>query len=146
MITGATGVQLSGDDVSRVPPRVEESTGPLRRWRPGASRDGGGGATPKPVVHRITGARRSLSEDIQSRQVRYVISMGIRTICFLLAVITGGWLRILFFAGAVVLPYLAVVFANAGREQAQIGPDAVAPPLRPGIEPRRDGETWPPLS
>ena len=79
-----------------------------------------------PVVHRITGVRRSLTEDIQSRQVRYLVSMGIRTICFVLAIVTRGWLQAIFFVGALVLPYIAVVIANAGRESAD--PTPLIPP------------------
>jgi hypothetical protein len=67
-------------------------------------------------VYRITGARRSLDEDVRSRQVRYAISMGIRTACFVLALVTTGWVRWAFAFGAVFLPYFAVVFANGGRE------------------------------
>ena len=38
-------------------------------------------------VFRITGARSSLSEDVRGRQRRYVISMLVRTVCVLLAVV-----------------------------------------------------------
>lgn len=75
-------------------------------------------------VHRITGARRGLTEDIDSRARRYLITMGIRTACFVLAVAFDGWLRWVFLVGAVFLPYFAVVIANAGRESA---PGAVPP-------------------
>jgi len=73
----------------------------------------------KTPVYRITDARRSLSDDVRSREVRYLISMGIRTMCFVLAIVVPYWpLRVVFFVGALVLPYLAVVLANAGREHA----------------------------
>ncbi len=39
--------------------------------------------------------------------------MGLRGVCFVLAIVTSGWLRWTFVAGAVVLPYIAVVLANA---------------------------------
>jgi hypothetical protein len=48
--------------------------------------------------------------------------MGVRTVCFLLAVVTDGWLRWVFIAGAVLLPYLSVVFANSGRERIESMP------------------------
>jgi Protein of unknown function (DUF3099) len=71
----------------------------------------------KPPVYRITDAPRSLSDDVRSREVRYLISMGIRTVCLLLAIVVPYWpLRVVFFIGALVLPYFAVVLANAGRE------------------------------
>jgi hypothetical protein len=90
-------------------------------------------------VYRITGASRSLTADVRYRQSRYLVSMGIRTVCFVLAIVTSGWLRWAFFIGAVVLPYVAVVFANAGRERAVDGPGPVPPPARPMIDgPARD--------
>ena len=55
---------------------------------------------------------------MDSRTRRYLVSMGIRTVCFLLAVVASGWLRWVLIAAAVTLPYLSVVFANGGRERA----------------------------
>ncbi|MGH3497731.1 MAG: DUF3099 domain-containing protein [Nocardioidaceae bacterium] len=75
-------------------------------------------ADPNPVS--ITTARRGRSADIHSREVRYLVSMGIRTVCFLCAVVVGGPLRWVFIAAALILPYIAVVFANAaGGRSAQ---------------------------
>lgn len=91
-------------------------------------------ATSNAAVHKITGARTSLTEDIRSRQVRYLISMGVRTLCFVLAIVTTGWLRWIFFTGAIFLPYVAVVIANAGRETAEPVP-AVRPPAQREIGP-----------
>ena len=71
-------------------------------------------------VHLVTQARRSLSEDITYRQHRYLFMMAIRTICFAVAVIMyANHLRLLILipaVGAILLPYIAVVFANGGRE------------------------------
>ncbi len=40
--------------------------------------------------------------------------MGIRTVCFVAAVIVGhGWVMWVLIAGALILPYVAVVMANA---------------------------------
>ena len=40
--------------------------------------------------------------------------MSLRTVCFIGAVLVGpGWLRWVLIAGAVFLPYIAVVMANA---------------------------------
>ena len=47
--------------------------------------------------------------------------MGIRTACVIAAIVTPGWMRWVFLAGAVALPYLAVVVANAGRESDEPG-------------------------
>ena len=92
-----------------------------------------GGKDPKAPVYAITGARRSLSEDVAYRQRRYVISMAIRTVCFLLVVVVDGWLRWAFFVAALVLPYFAVIFANAGRERAPQAPATLMEHSRPQI-------------
>lgn len=68
------------------------------------------------VVHAITDAQPSLSEDQAGRMKKYFISMMIRTSCFILAVILPSPYRWFPLLGAVTLPYIAVVVANAGRE------------------------------
>lgn len=67
-------------------------------------------------VYRITAARTALSADVDDRARRYLFSMLVRTGCFVGAVLASGPLRWLLLAGAVLLPYLSVVFANGGRE------------------------------
>lgn len=69
----------------------------------------------QPDVHTITAAQRSLSAEQSARTRRYLISMAIRTACVIAAIVVPGWPKWVFIAGAVVLPYLAVVVANAGR-------------------------------
>ena len=64
----------------------------------------------------ITSAQKSLSNDLPGRQRRYFISMMIRTACFILTVILPSPYRWFALAGATFLPYIAVIFANAGRE------------------------------
>ncbi|MFJ6215838.1 DUF3099 domain-containing protein [Streptomyces sp. NPDC092296] len=72
-------------------------------------------------VFRITGARASLTDDVRGRQRRYIISMSIRTVCVILAVVLWNverpiaWVALV---GGLILPYIAVVIANAGRENA----------------------------
>lgn len=77
-------------------------------------------------VFSITSASTSQSEEIGKRQRRYAISMGIRTLCFVLAVAFWShvlWLAVVFIAGALVLPYTSVVLANAGVRKKGAGPD-----------------------
>jgi len=64
----------------------------------------------------ITEAPSALSDDLPARQRKYFISMMIRTACFLLAVFTPSPFRWFFLFGAVTLPYISVIVANAGRE------------------------------
>ena len=71
-------------------------------------------------VHLVTQARRPMSEDIRYRQNRYLLMMGIRLLCFIAALLMFvnhlGWLAVIPAAGAILIPYFAVVFANGGRE------------------------------
>lgn len=72
-------------------------------------------------VYTVTNAPLPMSQDIGHRQRRYLVSMGIRTACFIAAVITAAagapvWLAGILVAGALILPYVSVVVANAGRE------------------------------
>ena len=74
----------------------------------------------KTNVYTITDASRPLSEDVDERQRRYLISMSIRTACLVLAVLLWGHIHPVFSAlllvGAILLPYTSVVFANGGRK------------------------------
>ena len=45
--------------------------------------------------------------------LKYTVAMGIRVVCIVLAIFVDGWLMWLAFAGAIFLPYFAVVLANA---------------------------------
>lgn len=96
----------------------------------------GGG---KSQVFRITGARASLDEDVRGRQRRYVISMSIRTVSVILAASLWNVERHVAIVALVlgaVLPYIAVVIANAGRENAPSLPSTfVTAPMRPMITP-----------
>lgn len=89
----------------------------------GVQRPSGFGRKDPEPVYQITGARRGVREDVDARTRRYLISMGVRTVCFILAVVSSGWLRWAFIAAALVLPYLSVVFANGGRERTVDLPD-----------------------
>ncbi|MGI5201030.1 DUF3099 domain-containing protein [Spirillospora sp. CA-108201] len=80
----------------------------------------------EPPVYTVTDAPRPMSEDIGHRQRRYLMSMGVRTICFVGAVVAAvagapWWLALLMVVGAAVLPYVAVIFANGGREPTAPG-------------------------
>ena len=68
-------------------------------------------------VHRITDAGTSLSDDQRSRTIRYVVAMSIRSVCFVAAVLAPAPWRWVLIGAAIVLPYFAVVMANAGRER-----------------------------
>ena len=73
---------------------------------------------------RITTASAGAAADIASRQKRYVVTMGVRTLCVLAIAILAikhlgpGWLPWVFVGGAVFLPYVAVVMANAASTKS----------------------------
>jgi fatty acid desaturase len=71
----------------------------------------------EPEAVRITSASASRNDDIAARQKRYLFSMGIRTACFLGAILASvagiHWLWPILIVAAVLLPYVAVVMANA---------------------------------
>jgi hypothetical protein len=92
-------------------------------------------------VFRITGARQSLADDVGGRQRRYVISMLIRTLSVILAASLWNVQRPVAVVALVLgalLPYVAVVIANAGRENAPGLPSTLlSTPVRPMIAPPR---------
>ncbi|MBC9729478.1 DUF3099 domain-containing protein [Streptomyces sp. TRM68367] len=95
-------------------------------------------------VFRITGARAGLHEDVRGRQRRYVISMSIRTVSVILAATLWNVERHVAIVALVlgaVLPYIAVVIANAGRENAPSLPSTfVTAPTPPMIAPPRTND------
>ena len=67
----------------------------------------------------------------RNRMIKYTVAMVIRTICIIVGVMVQGWLMWFCFAGAIFLPYFAVVVANAKTEgkPTQTMTKAVAPTL-----------------
>ncbi|MGW5102832.1 DUF3099 domain-containing protein [Streptomyces sp. NPDC004100] len=93
-------------------------------------------------VFRITGARTGLAEDVRGRQRRYVISMSIRTVSVILAASLWNverYVAIVALVLGALLPYVAVVIANAGRERPPSLPSTFAvTPSKPMIAPAAD--------
>jgi hypothetical protein len=76
---------------------------------------------------RITNAPRNHRDDLNRRRRAYAISMGVRTLCFVGAIMVGsGWLRWGLVAGALILPYFAVVMANNSNPRIP-GTELLAP-------------------
>src|SRR5215472_310699 len=89
---------------------------------------------------RITDASPGLSEDIRHRQRRYALTMGIRTVCVILAIVLWQVDRIAAIVAITaggILPYIAVVFANAGHERSSDPLDARVTPRPPHQLPHR---------
>ena len=73
---------------------------------------------------------------------KYTIAMSVRTLCLIGVVLVPDWWRFVLGAGAVFLPYVAVVLANVGSTGAstpvhpqQAGPLAIEAP--PPAQPER---------
>ena len=47
------------------------------------------------------------------RMIRYTIAMTVRVLCLIFGMMAQGWLMWVLFAGAIFLPYFAVILANA---------------------------------
>lgn len=62
----------------------------------------------------VTSLEVSPEIERRDRFIKYTMAMVVRVICIVLAVaVPAGWITIVFVAGAVFLPYFAVVIANA---------------------------------
>jgi hypothetical protein len=62
--------------------------------------------------------------------LKYGITMGIRVVCVVLLFFVHGWWLILPAVGAIILPYVAVVFANTvsrSRTSEVVRPGALLP-------------------
>jgi Flp pilus assembly protein TadB len=82
----------------------------------------------QPVL--VTTAGRSPGQDRRDRERRYLITMGFRVVAFVIAlVVTKGWIRVVAIIAAMILPWVAVVFANAGPSRR--------PPEQPSLYSRR---------
>jgi hypothetical protein len=101
-------------------------------------------------VFPVTGLPASLRDDQNARMRRYLLSMGIRTACFVLAVGALEWLHWAvvgwsLVTAAVILPYIAVVVANATKPRVGKVLSPVTPKdgVVPQISPRRPDEESP---
>ncbi len=60
----------------------------------------------------ITNAGRNKTLDIDARNRRYLLTMTVRTACFLAFLVVPGWWKVVALAGAALLP-MVVLLANA---------------------------------
>lgn len=75
----------------------------------------------KRQVPAVTSLPQAPREESDHRVRRYAITMTIRIVCFGLLVFVQpyGWYTWVFGIAAAVLPYIAVVFANAGSDSTE---------------------------
>lgn len=95
-----------------------------------------------PPAALITSVPKSRYQQLDDRRRRYLISMGIRTVCLLLAIVVPFTpVRILLVIAAIALPWLSVVNANGPLARDAARPTLVRPRSRPALGP---GTTQPP--
>ena len=110
--------------MQKLPPAPRAGRGAGGRGRLGRRRHDSA-----PEVYAVTTARTGQHDDVNKRARRYMVSMTIRLVCLVLAfVFFGSWEAWVFAAGAVVLPYVAVIMANSGRERPASPPTAMMSP------------------
>ncbi|MGJ9412435.1 DUF3099 domain-containing protein [Aeromicrobium sp. CF4.19] len=81
-------------------------------------------------VYSITSASTGHSDELGAREIRYAISMAIRSVCFVGGVVVWQyqtWVGVVLLALAIFLPYTSVVLANAGVRTKASGSDLMAP-------------------
>jgi hypothetical protein len=69
----------------------------------------------KQPIQSATSLPPSPDAERKTRMIKYTVAMVLRLICFLVAALlyqTLGWWTLIPIAGAIVLPYIAVVLAN----------------------------------
>lgn len=69
------------------------------------------------AVYNITDAQEAHTDEMRTRIIKYSVSMGIRMVCLILIFFVSGWMQWVLMAGAVFLPWFAVLIANAGGAQ-----------------------------
>lgn len=89
----------------------------------------------------VTTAAQSRREELRRRELKYVLTMSVRVVCFILAAtLFHGVLRWIAMFLALVLPWLAVVVANAPFRSSGAGPTPVTPRAPASLPPAHDRE------
>lgn len=85
----------------------------------------------------ITSAHKGRSLDVEERQRRYLLTMGLRTACFVAFLFVPGWWKVACLLGAAVLPAIGVLLANNADRHAL----AAVPPEDESARPALPGGT-----
>jgi hypothetical protein len=90
----------------------------------------------------VTTAAQSPRDEQRVRQRRYLVTMAVRVVCWILAIVLFGvglrWEGGIAVAASLVLPWVAVVAANAGPKRGRGQPLLYSRHHPPAIEPPRD--------
>ena len=78
----------------------------------------------------VTTAGKSPSQERRERERRYLLTMGLRVLCFVAAIVLFAvgprWAGFVAAAGSLVLPWVAVVAANAAPRRTPASPSLYA--------------------
>ena len=66
----------------------------------------------KQPIQSVTSLPPSPDAERRSRMIKYTVAMSIRLVCFIVAIFIHNWWALIPIAGALLLPYVAVVLAN----------------------------------
>jgi hypothetical protein len=91
----------------------------------------------------ITTLPPSPEAERRSRMIKYTIAMAIRVACVFAMLFAKGWWLAVFAAGAIFLPYVAVVLANVSgptRDSEVLRPGGLVPTNPPSDVPGSQGE------
>ena len=91
----------------------------------------------------ITTLPPSPEAERRSRMIKYTIAMSIRVACIFAMLFAQGWWLVVFAAGAILLPYVAVVLANVSgpsRDSEVLRPGGLVPTTPPPNLPGSQGE------
>lgn len=95
----------------------------------------------------VTSLPRAPRDEARGRVRHYVITMSIRMVCFVLMFVVQpmGWWTWAFGIAAAVLPYIAVVFANAGDDSVPTEPESPLIGLSSSAPVREQTSSAPPV-
>lgn len=99
----------------------------------------------------ITSLPASPDDERRARMIKYSVMMGIRVACIFALLFAQGWWILVFAAGAIFLPYFAVIIANVttnrgGQEVLRPGGLVPLPPAGPTAEGVPAGDEAPPAA
>ncbi|HRN28439.1 MAG TPA: DUF3099 domain-containing protein [Terrimesophilobacter sp.] len=89
----------------------------------------------------ITSLPPSLADDQRRRMISYTVTMSVRVVCIVLCIVIPGWWALIPAAGAIFLPYFAVVIANAADTRStRVERPGFILPSRPPVDPPQRGD------
>lgn len=101
---------------------------------PSSSRSASRSGRERDTVHSITATPEALSVNMGRRMKVYGVQMILRVACFFgFVLIDNMWWRIACVVGMVILPWSAVLLANAGADKSERSSQYMSPDLQPEL-------------